>query len=205
MNALATSPRALQWGPGVATPPPRVKLNTAVSGGSTPLQTALAHKTQNGQKKVSPQTVQVLPMSWTKYVTYVLTQPFHFLAFSLQPSAFAFHLSSACLYVATSPCHSEPLPGVNTLYLQSNGRRRLHRVSIPVYPTERRLQFDAVRDFRQTDERANGLRDSVEPANNSTGRTKQLSLEKPCSIRKVAFLGDYLPRKCGIATFTTDL
>ncbi|MDB6021286.1 MAG: pimB 2 [Pedosphaera sp.] len=29
---------------------------------------------------------------------------------------------------------------------------------------------------------------------------------KPGSaIRKVAFLGDYLPRKCGIATFTTDL
>jgi len=26
-----------------------------------------------------------------------------------------------------------------------------------------------------------------------------------CKIRKVAFLGDYLPRKCGIATFTTDL
>jgi hypothetical protein len=25
------------------------------------------------------------------------------------------------------------------------------------------------------------------------------------SIRKIAFLGDYLPRKCGIATFTTDL
>src|ERR1700722_13571209 len=25
------------------------------------------------------------------------------------------------------------------------------------------------------------------------------------NIRKVAFLGDYLPRKCGIATFTTDL
>ena len=24
-------------------------------------------------------------------------------------------------------------------------------------------------------------------------------------IKKVAFLGDYLPRKCGIATFTTDL
>ena len=24
-------------------------------------------------------------------------------------------------------------------------------------------------------------------------------------IRKVAFLGDYLPRKCGIATFTSDL
>ncbi|MDB6125141.1 MAG: family glycosyltransferase [Pedosphaera sp.] len=29
---------------------------------------------------------------------------------------------------------------------------------------------------------------------------------KPASaIRKVAFLGDYMPRKCGIATFTTDL
>ena len=25
------------------------------------------------------------------------------------------------------------------------------------------------------------------------------------TIRKIAFLGDYLPRKCGIATFTTDL
>src|SRR6266496_6466085 len=25
------------------------------------------------------------------------------------------------------------------------------------------------------------------------------------NIRKIAFLGDYLPRKCGIATFTTDL
>ncbi|MDA0576759.1 MAG: hypothetical protein O3B24_01525, partial [Verrucomicrobia bacterium] len=29
---------------------------------------------------------------------------------------------------------------------------------------------------------------------------------KPSStIRKVAFLGAYLPKKCGIATFTTDL
>jgi len=27
----------------------------------------------------------------------------------------------------------------------------------------------------------------------------------PSAIRKVAFLGDYLPRKCGIATFTADL
>ena len=24
-------------------------------------------------------------------------------------------------------------------------------------------------------------------------------------IKKIAFLGDYLPRKCGIATFTSDL
>ena len=30
-------------------------------------------------------------------------------------------------------------------------------------------------------------------------------MEKPSSIDKIAFLGDYLPRKCGIATFTTDL
>ena len=30
-------------------------------------------------------------------------------------------------------------------------------------------------------------------------------IETPSEIRKVAFLGDYLPRKCGIATFTTDL
>src|ERR1041384_7975385 len=28
---------------------------------------------------------------------------------------------------------------------------------------------------------------------------------KTSSIRKVVFLGDYLPRKCGIATFTSDL
>src|SRR3954454_8032528 len=32
----------------------------------------------------------------------------------------------------------------------------------------------------------------------------QLNMETS-AIRKVAFLGDYLPRKCGIATFTTDL
>ena len=30
-------------------------------------------------------------------------------------------------------------------------------------------------------------------------------MQKPSDIRKIAFLGDYLPRKCGIATFTTDL
>ena len=30
-------------------------------------------------------------------------------------------------------------------------------------------------------------------------------LEKSPGIRKVVFLGDYLPRKCGVATFTTDL
>jgi glycosyltransferase involved in cell wall biosynthesis len=30
-------------------------------------------------------------------------------------------------------------------------------------------------------------------------------MHQPSDIRKIAFLGDYLPRKCGIATFTTDL
>ncbi|MCI0534166.1 MAG: glycosyltransferase family 4 protein [Verrucomicrobiales bacterium] len=30
-------------------------------------------------------------------------------------------------------------------------------------------------------------------------------MSKPSDSRKVAFLADYLPRKCGIATFTTDL
>lgn len=30
-------------------------------------------------------------------------------------------------------------------------------------------------------------------------------MQKPSGPRKIAFLGDYLPRKCGIATFTTDL
>lgn len=31
------------------------------------------------------------------------------------------------------------------------------------------------------------------------------SLENGSKIRRIAFLGDYLPRKCGIATFTSDL
>src|SRR6185503_3396460 len=30
-------------------------------------------------------------------------------------------------------------------------------------------------------------------------------MEKPSTNRKIAFLGNYMPRKCGIATFTTDL
>jgi hypothetical protein len=30
-------------------------------------------------------------------------------------------------------------------------------------------------------------------------------MQKASAIRKIAFLADYLPRKCGIATFTTDL
>ena len=30
-------------------------------------------------------------------------------------------------------------------------------------------------------------------------------VEVPSDIRKMAFLGNYLPRQCGIATFTSDL
>jgi hypothetical protein len=30
-------------------------------------------------------------------------------------------------------------------------------------------------------------------------------MEAASDIRKIAFLGDYLPRKCGIATFTSDV
>jgi glycosyltransferase involved in cell wall biosynthesis len=30
-------------------------------------------------------------------------------------------------------------------------------------------------------------------------------VEKPSELRKIAFVGDYLPRKCGIATFTSDV
>jgi len=30
-------------------------------------------------------------------------------------------------------------------------------------------------------------------------------MEKKVLLNKIAFLGDYLPRKCGIATFTKDL
>ena len=30
-------------------------------------------------------------------------------------------------------------------------------------------------------------------------------MQSASEIRKLAFIGDYLPRKCGIATFTADL
>jgi hypothetical protein len=30
-------------------------------------------------------------------------------------------------------------------------------------------------------------------------------MEEGSKIRKIAFVGDHLPRKCGIATFTSDL
>ena len=38
-----------------------------------------------------------------------------------------------------------------------------------------------------------------------TGCNTNNFVETESKIRRVAFLGDYLPRKCGIATFTTDL
>jgi glycosyltransferase involved in cell wall biosynthesis len=46
------------------------------------------------------------------------------------------------------------------------------------------------------------------PGTNGQGRIEPpLVLARPSAsqARKIAFLGDYLPRKCGIATFTTDL
>jgi hypothetical protein len=36
--------------------------------------------------------------------------------------------------------------------------------------------------------------------NNGNGLAKE-----PSRVDKIAFVGDHLPRKCGIATFTTDL
>jgi len=30
-------------------------------------------------------------------------------------------------------------------------------------------------------------------------------MKEPSKIRKIAFVGDHLPRQCGIATFTSDL
>ena len=34
--------------------------------------------------------------------------------------------------------------------------------------------------------------------------TNGFHLKETAKIRKIAFVGDHLPRKCGIATFTTD-
>src|ERR1041385_2660123 len=47
------------------------------------------------------------------------------------------------------------------------------------------------------------------PSEDTIGRQAilpgQRFMPKPSDTRKIAFLGDYLPRKCGIATFTSDL
>ncbi len=38
-----------------------------------------------------------------------------------------------------------------------------------------------------------------------TGVAKEYLMQHTSKVRKIAFVGDHLPRKCGIATFTTDL
>src|SRR6266446_3622462 len=42
-------------------------------------------------------------------------------------------------------------------------------------------------------------------AGESPRAAREHFMQQPPAIRKVAFLGDYLPRKCGIATFTANL
>ena len=42
-------------------------------------------------------------------------------------------------------------------------------------------------------------------AGESTHAARNRFMQHPSAIRKVAFPGDYLPRKCGIPAFTTDL
>src|SRR5580692_2708178 len=36
-------------------------------------------------------------------------------------------------------------------------------------------------------------------------RAKEYLMQQTSRVHKIAFVGDHLPRKCGIATFTTDL
>src|SRR5208282_937266 len=55
--------------------------------------------------------------------------------------------------------------------------------------------------FDQTGE---SIRDINKGCRAAADHTKHLVESEP-KIRKIAFLGDYLPRKCGIATFTSDL
>src|SRR6478752_9811157 len=49
--------------------------------------------------------------------------------------------------------------------------------------------------------------DSATLVHSSAGREecKDCLMEEGSKIRKIAFVGDHLPRKCGIATFTSDL
>jgi hypothetical protein len=49
--------------------------------------------------------------------------------------------------------------------------------------------------------------DEIARGNNITPREIETGefLSTTSEFRKIAFFGDYLPRKCGIATFTTDL
>ena len=36
-------------------------------------------------------------------------------------------------------------------------------------------------------------------------RERGVSMQENSRVRNIAFVGDHLPRKCGIATFTSDL
>src|SRR5213076_2438125 len=38
-----------------------------------------------------------------------------------------------------------------------------------------------------------------------TGQQRKPFMNSNSKVRKIAFVGDHLPRKCGIATFTSDL
>src|ERR1700682_3494659 len=37
------------------------------------------------------------------------------------------------------------------------------------------------------------------------GSERYAAMKESSKVRKIAFVGDHLPRKCGIATFTSDL
>jgi glycosyltransferase involved in cell wall biosynthesis len=43
------------------------------------------------------------------------------------------------------------------------------------------------------------------PGTNGNGRNGNGHIQETSKVRKIAFVGDHLPRKCGIATFTSDL
>jgi hypothetical protein len=53
--------------------------------------------------------------------------------------------------------------------------------------------------------------ETVHPGDRTGGASQPVSLPivpKPCSLplpTRIAFVGNFLPRQCGIATFTTDL
>jgi glycosyltransferase involved in cell wall biosynthesis len=59
------------------------------------------------------------------------------------------------------------------------------------------MVFDEISSHPRTDNRI--------AANEFSRLTPRGAMEKETRTHKIAFLGDYLPRKCGIATFTTDL